>query len=83
MNKLKPYINISPSKFIEEELEERGWSREKFAEILGITKREVDLILSNKQRVTENTAKLLSEVFGQSEQYWINLDHNYNLREKR
>lgn len=69
MEKLKPYLNISPDRFVEEELEVRKWSREKFAEILGLTKREVDLILSNKQRITETTAKLLSEVFGQSEQY--------------
>ncbi len=78
MDKLKPHLNIPLSEFIKEELRVRGWSRKKFIEVLGSTKKEVNLMFSNKERITKNITKLLSKVFGQSEQYWINLDYNYH-----
>jgi HTH-type transcriptional regulator/antitoxin HigA len=34
----------------------------------------------NKQSITIETARLLSKAFGQSPQYWMNLDTNYRLR---
>ncbi|MFA4829530.1 MAG: ImmA/IrrE family metallo-endopeptidase, partial [Thermodesulfovibrionales bacterium] len=37
-------------------------------------------LIKNKQTITIETAKLLSKAFGQSPQYWINLDSNYRLR---
>lgn len=83
MEKLKAFLNIPPNKFIEEELDVREWSADKFAEILGITKKEADLVISNKQRIKESTAKLLSKIFGQSDKYWTNLYYNYYLRENR
>jgi len=83
MEKLKAFLNIPPNKFIEEELDVREWSADKFAEILGITKKEADLVISNKQRIKESTAKLLSKIFGQSDKYWTNLYYKYYLRENR
>lgn len=42
----------------------------------------INKIIKNKQSITFDTAQLLSKVFGQSPQYWINLDTNYRLRSK-
>ena len=75
-----PYINIGPGEFIKEELEVRNWRQEDLAEILGISLKTVNQLIKNKQTITIETAKLLSKAFGQSPQYWINLDSNYRLR---
>lgn len=78
--KLKPFINIGPGDFIKEELEYRGWGQEDLAQILGLSLHTVSKLVNNKQSITIDIAKLLSKTFGQSPQYWLNLDNNYRLR---
>lgn len=80
VNKYAPFLNIGPGEFIKEELEARNWRQEDLAEILGISLKSVNKLIMNKQAITIDTAKLLSKAFGQSPQYWINLDTNYRLR---
>jgi len=75
-----PYYNIGPGDFIKEELEVRGWLQTDLADILGMSKKTINKLINNKQSITIDTAKLLSKAFGQSPQYWINLDTNYRLR---
>lgn len=75
-----PFINIGPGEFIKEELKARNWRQEDLAEILGISLKSVNKLIKNKQSVTIEMAKLLNKAFGQSPQYWINLDTNYRLR---
>src|SRR5574337_935319 len=76
----KPFLNIGPGEFIKEELESRNWRQEDLAEILGISLKSVNKLIMNKQSITIETARLLSKAFGQSPQYWLNLDTNYRLR---
>lgn len=80
MKKLKPFISIPPGEFIKEELEERGWSQDDLAKVLGLSLKSVNKIINGKQQITIDTARLLSDAFGQSPQYWLNLDTNYRLR---
>ena len=75
-----PFLNIGPGEFIKEELETRSWKQEDLAAILGMSLKSVNKLIMNKQAITIGTARLLSKVFGQSPQYWINLDTNYRLR---
>ncbi len=75
-----PFLNIGPGEFIKEELEVRNWRQEDLADILGISLKSVNKLIMNKQAITIETAKLLSKAFGQSPQYWVNLDTNYRLR---
>ncbi|MBK8945403.1 MAG: HigA family addiction module antidote protein [Ignavibacteriae bacterium] len=82
MAKLKPYLNIGPGSFIKEEMEERGWSNEDLAQVLGLNPKTISELLNNKQRININTATLLSKAFNQSPQYWLNLENNYRLRLK-
>ncbi len=77
--KYKPFLNIGPGEFIKEELEARNWRQEDLAEILGISLKSVNKLIMNKQSITIETARLLSKAFGQSPQYWMNLDTNYRL----
>ncbi len=79
-NKYAPFLNIGTGKFIKEELEARNWRQKDLVDILGISLKNVNKLIINKQAITIETAKLLSKAFGQSPQYWINLDTNYRLR---
>lgn len=78
--KYKPLLNIGPGEFIKEELESRNWRQEDLAEILGISLKSINKLIKNKQSISVETARLLSKAFGQSPQYWMNLDTNYRLR---
>ncbi len=80
LEKLKPFQNIGPGDFIKEELEVRGWQQIDLANIIDLSEKHVSDLINNKQSITIETAGLLSKAFGQSPQYWINLDTNYRLR---
>ena len=82
MAQLRPYINIGPGEFIKEEMEVRNWTNEDLAQVINLNPKTISELLNNKQRITIDTAKVLSEAFGQSPQYWLNLDNNYRLRLK-
>jgi HTH-type transcriptional regulator/antitoxin HigA len=81
LKQIKPFLNVGPGDFIKEELEYRNWSQEDLSEILGISLKSVNHLINHKQTITLDMARLLGKVFGQSPQYWINLDSNYRLRE--
>jgi len=76
---IKPYLNIGPGQFIKEELEARNWKQEDLAETLGLSLTTVNNIIKNKQNITRTLANQLSQTFGQSPQYWLNLETNYRL----
>jgi len=78
----KPYYNIGPGPFIKEELEARNWRQEDLAAIIGMSLKSVNQFIKNKQAITVETAQLLNKAFGQSAQFWLNLDANYRLRLK-
>jgi len=80
---LLPSIAIGPGDFIEEELEERGWSQKDLASIMNMSTKSISQIINNKQSVTIDTAKLLNKTFGQSVEYWLNLETIYRLTLKK
>ena len=80
VGKPKPFMNIGPGDFIQEELDERGWRQEDLADIIGMAPKTVNQIIKNRQSITPETARLLSKAFGQSPQYWLNLDSKYRLQ---
>ncbi|MEO0123723.1 MAG: HigA family addiction module antitoxin [candidate division WOR-3 bacterium] len=81
--KYKPHFNIGPGPFIKEELKARNWRQEDLAAIIGMSLKSVNQLIKNKQTITVETAQLLSKAFGQSAQFWLNLDTNYRLRLKQ
>lgn len=78
--KYKPFVNIEPGFYIEEELEAKGWSKGDLATITGINLSQISDIIHNKRPITIETAKLLGKTFSQSPQYWLNLYNNYKIR---
>ena len=77
--KLRPARKFGPGYFIKEQMEYRSWTQEDLSEVIGMTQKHVNKILQDKQPITLDTAKILSEVFESSPQYWLNLDANYRL----
>ena len=80
MGKYKPFVLLGPGDAIKEELEFYGWRQEDLAEIMGMSAKHVNQLVKNRAPVTFDTARLLSRVFKQSVQFWINLDTNYRLQ---
>ena len=79
MLKIKPYINVGAGDIIKRNLDSLGWSQEDLSQITEISGKTISQIINNKQRVTVETAVLLSNAFGTSPEYWLNLDNNYRL----
>ena len=77
---LKPFINLGPGDSIREELEFYGWEQRDLADIMGMTEKHISQLVQNKVPVTYETACLLSKVFKQTPQFWLNLDANYRQR---
>ncbi|MCE1246285.1 MAG: HigA family addiction module antitoxin, partial [Firmicutes bacterium] len=80
---LKPFMNIPPGEFILEEIESRGWSQRDLADIICETPKYVNDLISGKLSVSAKSAKQLAAAFGQSPEYWMNLQNNYNLRKEK
>ena len=68
-----------PGDFIQEELEERGWTQGDLAEIIGRSRRLVTELVNAKRGVTPETARALADAFGTSAEFWLNLETAYRL----
>lgn len=68
-----------PGEFIKEELEARNWSQTELAEIIGREPKVVSDLVTGKRGVTPEIARALSDAFGTSAQYWMNLDSLYRI----
>jgi HTH-type transcriptional regulator / antitoxin HigA len=72
-----------PGEYIKEELEERGWTQNDLAEVLGRPIQLVNEVILDKRGVTPETAKGLAAAFGTSAQLWLNLDAAWQLYKTR
>lgn len=68
-----------PGEFLREELEERDWSQQELADIMGRPPRLISEIISCKRAITPETARGLAEAFGTSAEYWLSLENQYQL----
>lgn len=79
MNARTPAEVFPPGEFLREELEERGWSQQELADIMGRPPRLISELISGKRAITPETAKGLAEAFGTSAEYWLSLENQYQL----
>jgi len=75
----KQALAIPPGTYVQEELEERGWTQLDLADVLGRPIRLVNEIISGKRAITPETAQGLAAAFGTSAQLWMNLESAYRL----
>jgi len=81
ITKHRPFLNVPPGEFIREEMENRTWSQEDLAQVLGVSPKTVSKLINSKQGISIDIARLLCKAFGQSPDYWLNLYNNYALRQ--
>lgn len=77
---IKPFYNPGPGDVIKDAMEELGWNQADLARISGLSVKNVNLILNNKQTITPETAELLGKTFSTSAEMWLNLSEKYEMR---
>ena len=60
-----------------------GITQNKLAVSLGVPPRRINEIVHGKRGITADTAIRLARYFGTSEEFWMNLQTNYELRLQR
>ena len=76
----KPVRAIHPGEFLVEILDESGLSQAQFARMIGVSPMRVSHVARGSRPVTAELALLFGRAFGQSPQYWLNLQSAYDLR---
>ena len=71
---------IHPGEFLREILEERHLSQAHFARVIGVAPMRISYVVKGTRPVTAELALLFGRVFGQSPQYWLNLQAAYDLK---
>ncbi len=77
---LKPFYNPGPGDVIKDAMEELGWNQADLARNSGLSQRNVNLILNNKQTITPETAEALGKTFSTSAEMWLSLSDKYEMR---
>ena len=67
----------------EEFLREYGLSQNRLAKAIGISPNRIAEIVNNRRRITADTAVRLALFFGNSPEFWMNLQSNYDLKMAR
>ena len=71
---------IHPGEFLREILDDLALTQAAFAEAIGISAMRVSHVLRGDRPVTAELALRLGQAFGQSPQYWLNLQSTYDLK---
>lgn len=71
---------IHPGEFLRETLDELGISQAQFARTIGVSPMRVSHVVNGARPVTAELALLFGRAFGQSPQYWLNLQATYDLK---
>ncbi len=72
-------ISVHPGRILRHELKERGLSANKLALALRVPSGRITTILNGKRAITPETALRLSRYFGNSAQFWMNLQTRYDI----
>ena len=80
----KEFAPVTPGEMLKEEfLAEYGMSQNQLAKAIGISPKRIAEIVNNRRRITANTALRLSLYFGNSPEFWMNLQSHYDLKMAR
>lgn len=71
---------IHPGEFIQEILEGLGLSQAALARAIGVSPMRISHVVRGERPVTAELALRFGRAFGQSAQYWINLQNAYDLK---
>ena len=71
---------VHPGEFLKEMLEDLGTSQAEFARAIGVSSMRISHVVKGARPVTAELALLFGRAFGQSPQYWLNLQGTYDLK---
>ncbi|MBA2594464.1 MAG: HigA family addiction module antidote protein [Gammaproteobacteria bacterium] len=71
---------IHPGEHLAEQLEDLGMSAAELGRQLGVPTNRITAILHGRRAITGDTALRLGHFFGNSPQFWLNLQATYELR---
>jgi antitoxin HigA-1 len=78
------FAPVTPGEILKEEfLAEYRLSQNRLAKAIGISPNRIAEIISNRRRITADTALRLSLYFGNSPEFWMNLQTHYDLKVAR
>ena len=80
----KEFAPVAPGEMLKEEfLAEYRLSQNQLAKAIGISPNRIAEIVNNRRRITADTAVRLSLYFGNSPEFWLNLQTHYDLKMAR
>jgi antitoxin HigA-1 len=71
---------IHPGTFLQEALAELDVTQAEFARKIGVSAMRVSHVINGQRPVTAELALLFGQSFGQTPQYWLNLQADYDLK---
>jgi len=71
---------IHPGEHLKEMLDEIGMSQNAFALFIGVSAMRISYVVQGKRPVTAELAMLFGKAFGQTPQFWMNLQAAYDLK---
>ena len=75
------FAPVTPGEMLKEEfLVEYGLSQNELAKAIGISPNRIAEIVNNRRRITADTALRLGLYFGNSPEFWVNLQAHYDLK---
>src|SRR5438128_12277722 len=78
------FAPVTPGEMLKEEfLTAYGLSQSQLAKAIGISPNRIAEIVNNRRRITADTALRLSLYFGNSPEFWLNLQTHYDLKVAR
>jgi len=78
------FAPVTPGEMLKEEfLAENGLSQNKLAKAIGISPNRIAEIVNNRRRITADTALRLGLFFGNTPEFWMNLQAHYDLKMAR
>ena len=81
---MKKLANIHPGEILSLEfLEPLGISAYRLSKDLGIPQTRVSEITKGRRRITADTALRLSKYFGNSAQFWLGIQNDFDIEQER
>ena len=78
------FAPVTPGEMLKEEfLAEYGLSQSRLAKAIGISPNRIAEIVNNRRRITADTALRLALYFGNSPEFWMNLQTHYDVKMAR
>jgi len=78
------FAPVTPGEMLKDEfLGEYGLSQNQLAKSVGISPNRIAEIVNNRRRITADTALRLGLYFGNSPEFWMNLQTHYDLKMAR